>query len=72
LAGIFVTVDDCYDNAMCESFNATLDCELLFRHRFKTRAKNRSRSSSSSKALQPTPTPHVDRHALTFQVRMPD
>jgi len=27
---------DCYDNAMCESFNATLECELLVRHRFRT------------------------------------
>jgi len=29
------SVGDCYDNAMCESFNATLECELLARHRFK-------------------------------------
>jgi putative transposase len=28
------TVGDCYDNAMCESFFATLECELLDRHRF--------------------------------------
>lgn len=27
---------DCYDNAMCESFNATLECELLSKHRFRT------------------------------------
>jgi putative transposase len=25
------SVGDCYDNAMCESFNATLECELLER-----------------------------------------
>ena len=31
------SVGDCYDNAMCESFNATLECELLDRHRFKDR-----------------------------------
>lgn len=30
------SVGDCYDNAMCESFNATLECELLVRRRFKT------------------------------------
>ena len=30
------SVGDCYDNAMCESFNATLECELLARHRFRT------------------------------------
>lgn len=29
------SVGDCYDNAMCESFNATLECELLAFHRFK-------------------------------------
>ena len=29
------SVGDCYDNAMCESFNATLECELLVRNRFK-------------------------------------
>jgi len=29
------SVDDCFDNAMCESFNATLECELLDKHRFK-------------------------------------
>jgi len=30
------SVGDCYDNAMCESFNATLECELLAKHRFAT------------------------------------
>jgi len=29
------TVGDCYDNAMCESFFATLECELLERYRFR-------------------------------------
>jgi transposase InsO family protein len=33
------SVGDCYDNAMCESFNATLECELLDRHRFRTHAE---------------------------------
>jgi len=28
------SVGDCFDNAMCESFFATLECELLARHRF--------------------------------------
>ena len=31
------TIGDCFDNAMCESFFATLECELLARHRFQTR-----------------------------------
>lgn len=31
------SVGDCYDNAMCESFFATLECELIDRRRFQTR-----------------------------------
>lgn len=30
------SVGDCFDNAMCESFNATLECELLVQNRFKS------------------------------------
>ena len=30
------SVGDCFDNAMCESFFATLECELLDRRRFNT------------------------------------
>ena len=33
------SVGDCYDNAMCESFFATLECELLDRRKFKTKAE---------------------------------
>ena len=29
------SVGDCYDNALCESFFATLECELLDRHSFR-------------------------------------
>jgi putative transposase len=36
------SVGDAYDNAMAESFFATLECELLARHRFKTQAEARS------------------------------
>jgi putative transposase len=32
------TVGDCFDNALCESFFATLECELLERSRFSTHA----------------------------------
>ena len=35
------SVGDCYDNALCESFFATLECELLDRHRFPTQAEAR-------------------------------
>jgi hypothetical protein len=36
------SVGDAYDNAMCESFFATLECELLARSRFKTPSEARS------------------------------
>ena len=35
------SVGDCYDNAMCESFFATLECELIDRRRFATKAEAR-------------------------------
>ena len=35
------SVGDAYDNALCESFFATLECELLDRHRFRTPAEAR-------------------------------
>ena len=36
------SVGDAYDNAMCESFFATLECELLDRCRFKTQVEARN------------------------------
>jgi len=35
------SVGDAYDNAMAESFFATLECELLDRRRFRTQAEGR-------------------------------
>ena len=35
------SVGDCYDNAMCESFFATLECELLDRVRFRSQSEAR-------------------------------
>ena len=35
------SVGDAYDNALCESFFATLECELLDRRRFRRRAEAR-------------------------------
>jgi transposase InsO family protein len=43
-------VGDVYDNAMCESLFATLECELLDSRRFKTQAEARIACSSSSRA----------------------
>ncbi len=36
------SVGDCYDNAMCESFFATLKCELIARRRFSSASEARS------------------------------
>ena len=33
------SVGDCYDNALCESFFATLECELIERRRFSNRVE---------------------------------
>ena len=33
---------DCYDNAITEAFFATLECELLARHTFRTHAEART------------------------------
>ena len=35
------SVGDCYDNAMCESSFATLECELLKQQRFTSQAEAR-------------------------------
>ena len=35
------SVGDCFDNALCESFFATLECELIERRRFATKAEAR-------------------------------
>ena len=45
---------DCYDNAMCESFFATLECELLNRRRFRSQAEARMAPSSSSSRASTT------------------
>ena len=34
------SVGECFDNAMCESFFATLECELLAKYRFHTQAQS--------------------------------
>ena len=35
------SVGDAYDHAMCESFFATLECELFDRRKFRTKAEAR-------------------------------
>jgi putative transposase len=74
------SVGDAYDNAMCESFFATLECELLDRRRFKTQAEariavfdfiegfyNRRRRHSSIGYLSPIDYEHL--HAANPDAR---
>jgi len=35
------SVSDCFDNALCESFFATMECELIDRSTFRTQAEAR-------------------------------
>ncbi len=35
------SVGDCYDNALAESFFATIECELIDRRRFRNHAETR-------------------------------
>jgi putative transposase len=44
------SVGDAYDNAMCESFFATLECELLARRRFTSQAEARMAVSATLRA----------------------
>jgi len=48
------SVGDAYDNAMAESFFATLECELLDRRRFRTQAEARVASATSKAGTTPT------------------
>ena len=56
------SVGDCYDNAMCESFLARLECELLDRERFETRAEARMAVFSFIEY-----NPHRRHSALAYQ-----
>jgi putative transposase len=75
------SVGDAYDNAMCESFFATLECEFLARRRFKNQAEaritlfafiegfyNRRRHSSIGYL---SPVDFEDRHATDPDPRQP-
>lgn len=57
------SVGDCYDNAMCESFNATLECELLAMHRFKT---HREASAAIFDFIEGWYNPHRRHSALGY------
>lgn len=57
------SVGDAYDNAMCESFNATLECELLVQHTFKT---HREASLSIFDFIEGWYNPHRRHSALGY------
>ncbi len=58
------SVGDCYDNALCESFFATLECELIDRHSFQSR---REAGRSVFEFIEGWYTPHR-RHSSIGQV----
>src|SRR5947208_1413522 len=61
------SVGDCFDNAMCESFFATLECELLQRRSFRTQVEARIAVFEFIEGLvQPEPP------ALRSGVSLPD
>lgn len=57
------SVGDCFDNAMCESFFATLECELLDRRRFKNQVEARM---SIFEFLEGWYNPHRRHSALGY------
>jgi putative transposase len=57
------SVGDCYDNAMCESFFTTLECELLDRVRFQTQAEARTAVFAFIEAWY---NPHRRHSALNY------
>lgn len=58
------SVGDCYDNAMCESFFATLECELLDRRQFATREEARM---AIFEFIEGWYNPHRRHSALAYQ-----
>jgi hypothetical protein len=64
------SIGDPWDNALAESFFASLEKELLRRERFQTRAQARLRIFWYRRMLlQPTPQALQPRHALTDRLR---
>src|SRR6202022_644931 len=62
------SVGDCFDNAMCESFFATLECELLNRRRFKTQVEARM-AVFDFIVVQLSPPPLGARLSIADQLR---
>ncbi len=58
------SIGDCFDNARCESFFATLECELLERRRFKTQVEARM---AIFDLIEGWYNPHRRHSALDYQ-----
>jgi putative transposase len=65
------SVGDAYDNAMAESFFATLECELLDRCRFKTQAEARMAVFQFIEGFYNPRRRHSSRLSVTHRVRTP-
>jgi putative transposase len=64
------SVGDCFDNAMCESFNATLECELLGQASFQKPTRRRTCSFRVHRRLvQSASAAYVNRQHLADRVR---
>ena len=63
------SVGDCYDNAMCESFFATLECELLERRRFRSHAEARMAVFEFIEGWYNPRRRHCHRISVTRQLR---
>jgi len=64
------SVGDCFDNAMCEGFFATLECKLLNRRRFKTQVEAANGGLRFHRGLvQPSSPPFGSRLSLADQLR---
>ena len=67
------SVGDCYDNALCESFNATLECELVVQHNFKTQREASLAVFDFIEGWIQSASPTLGpRLSLTQQLRAPD
>src|SRR6266404_3924990 len=65
------SVGDAYDNAMCESFFATLECALLARRRFTSQAEARMAGLQLHRGVvQSRPSPFW--HPLSIPNRLRD
>lgn len=61
------SVGDCYDNAMAESFFSTLECELLDRYRFETKAEAKN---AVFRYIEGWYNPHRRHSALGYESPM--